>query len=144
MNDIAAAIGIVQLAKLTAGNKRRAQIANIYSERLSSLNKSGHIYIRENLYQKDQYVNSWHLYPILAWKRDALMEYLASKDISTGVHYRPIHIQPYYKSYQGRLPVVERIWTELISLPMHLVLSDNDVNFVCDNIEEFYRNNYGI
>ncbi len=63
-------------------------------------------------------------------KRDELADFLKEKGIGTGVHYPvPIHKQPYYKElgYRDSLPVSEKAAEEVLSLPVHPALSEDDV-----------------
>lgn len=133
MNDIQAAIGLVQLAKLDAMNGRRREIAHLYDRELADIPQ-----LTLPLRDDDTYRSSWHIYHVKAQRRDSLSEYLADKGISTGVHYKPIHL---YACYGNRpvLPVSEKAFESILSLPMHPGLSDDDVARVCETIREFYR-----
>jgi len=73
--------------------------------------------------------------------RDALNLYLKEKGIATGVHYFPIHLQPYYRN-KGyvKLPVAERVWQTLLTLPMYPDLTDNEVEFVVNAVRSFTPN----
>jgi dTDP-4-amino-4,6-dideoxygalactose transaminase len=68
--------------------------------------------------------------------RDNLNVFLQERGIGTGVHYSPIHL---YRCYGNtpHLPTAERVFTQLLSLPMHPGLSDDDVQFVIDSIRAF-------
>jgi len=136
MNDIQAAIGRVQLRKLPDGNNRRAEIARAYESRLSSLNESGQLKLPPG--DADLSFSSWHLYPIRTPNRDDLAVFLGDKGIATGVHYKPIHFYRCY-GYQEALPQAEKVWRSLLSLPMHLWLSDGDIDLVCGAITEFHE-----
>lgn len=131
MNDIAAAIGRVQLAKLPAMNARRREIAAFYTAALEELD-----WLRVPRIQFG--TSSWHMYVIRTSHRDALNLYLKGKDIATGVHYYPIHLQPYYRS-RGyvKLPVTERVWKTLLTLPMYPDLTDAEVEYVAETIRGF-------
>ena len=71
-------------------------------------------------------------------KRDALKQYLADKGIPSMIYYPiPVHLQPAYRSlgYQeGDYPVSERLSKEVLSLPMHTELTDNQLQFICETI----------
>jgi len=70
--------------------------------------------------------------------RDALNLYLKDKNIATGVHYMPIHLQPYYrKRSMVTLPVAEKVWTQLLTLPLYIGLSDSEMDYVIKNIRSF-------
>lgn len=131
MNDITAAIGLVQLKKLPASNRRRAQIAERYTEGLKDVS-----WLQTPPMDTAESKSSWHIYCIKCDRRDDLNVYLDSKGIGTGVHYRPIHL---YKCYGNtpHLPVAERLFPRILSLPMHPGLSDADVDCVIECIRSF-------
>jgi len=135
MNDIAAAIGLVQLRKLEAHNQRRLEIARQYTEGLRDLP-----WLRLPPADTDEYKSSWHIYWIQCdgpeGMRDDLNVFLQEREIGTGVHYKPIHLYRCYGN-TARLPVAERIFTRLLSLPMHPGLSDDDVQQVIEGIRAF-------
>lgn len=133
MNDIGAAIGLVQLEKLERMNERRRAIAKMYTDGLSDIDG-----IETPCMDDKDFISAWHIYHIKSDKRDELSTCLQNKDISTGVHYKPIHL---YNCYGNRttLPKAERIFTRILSLPMHPGLSDADVGMVIEEIRKFYR-----
>jgi len=121
----------VQLRKLAALNARRKEIADLYTE---SLRDVGWIQLPPG--DTPDSKSSWHIYCIQTEYRDQLMESLQEKGISTGVHYRPIHM---YKCYgeQSSLPRAERAFRRIISLPMHPGLLNSDVEQIVDSIRAF-------
>jgi perosamine synthetase len=133
MNDLSAAIGLVQLGRLMSGNRRRAEIAALYCQLLGDVPEI----VLPCIPDPAAEVSSWHLFPIRAERRDDLSMHLEVAQITTGVHYRPAHL---YRCYGSRvsLPVAEREWKRLLSLPMHPRLSDGDVERVSTEIRRFY------
>ncbi len=133
MNDISAAIGLVQLRKLDWMNERRRQISMLYFEGLSDVSE-----VVLPPQDDENFISSWHIFCIKCEKRDELSAFLQKRGIATGVHYKPIHT---YKCYGNRpvLPVAEGIFPKLLSLPMYPDLSDDDVAYVIDSIRAFYR-----
>ncbi|MBM4159405.1 MAG: DegT/DnrJ/EryC1/StrS aminotransferase family protein, partial [Ignavibacteria bacterium] len=133
MNDIIAAIGLVQLEKLEWMNNRRQEITQIYN---SELQNTGDIeFIARKTYQKI----SAHNYVIKTSRRDELNEYLKQKGISTGVHYYPNHLYEMYKPYYRECPIAEREWKKLITLPLFPDLSNEQIFYIINNIRDFYR-----
>lgn len=130
MNDVSAAIGLVQLNKLTKANARRKEIAELYSSLLTD-----QVVCLPPLDSKN-IQSSWHIFFIQIKDRDEVSKFLSSKGITTGVHYKPIHL---YKCYGNitSLPTAEKVWKNILSLPIHPQLTDDDVKFVVSNIEEF-------
>jgi dTDP-4-amino-4,6-dideoxygalactose transaminase len=71
--------------------------------------------------------------------RDRLQSYLAGVGIGCGVYYpKPCHKQPMYDDGTS-LPVAEAITESTLSLPMHLNITEKDVNYVCEEIGKFFE-----
>jgi perosamine synthetase len=131
MNDISAAIGLVQLKKLSAHNSRRREIAERYTAGLHDLP-----WLTTPPMDTVEFKSSWHIYYIRCDRRDDLNVYLQDRGIGTGVHYKPIHL---YKCYGNTpyLPKAESAFQRILSLPMHPGLSNEDVDYVIDRIRAF-------
>jgi len=132
MNDIMAAIGLVQLKRLNELNQKRREVVKTYYNQLSQ--------IPEVVLPVDDdgaSTSSWHLFPIKIKNRDDLLAYLMEQDIHVGVHYKPIHLYPCYQQQHTTLPVAEQVWLELLSLPLHPNLTHEDVLTVCNAIQQF-------
>lgn len=132
MNDITAAIGLVQLARLPEMQARRAQMVRRYREGLKNLN-----WLTLPV-EKDFAESAWHLFAVATLERDALRKSLQEAGIATSVHYYPLHLQPYYRS-QGKLslPVTERLARELLSLPFHPNLTIAEIDAVIEAVREY-------
>lgn len=133
MDDIHAAIGLVQLRKLEAANSRRREIARLYDAGLGELREVA-LPPREN----GDFVSSWHMYRIEAERRDDLNEFLGRAGICTGVHYKPLHLYPCYGGHSP-LPVAEEAFARILSLPMYPDLTDQQVHTVIDAVKRFYN-----
>jgi len=133
MNDIQAAIGLVQLKKLDEMNKRRKEIANTYTSELKNVS-----WIETPPDDTDISISSWHIYRIKCknGKRNKLSSYLEENDISTGVHYKPIHLYKCY-GYQQPLPVAEKVFSEILSLPIFPDLTNNELEYIIECIKKF-------
>jgi perosamine synthetase len=83
--------------------------------------------------------NSYHNYVIKARSRDGLIDHLREKGISTGVHYIPNHLYDIYKDFRVSLPVAEKIWKKLITLPLFPDLTAKDQDKVINAIRSFYK-----
>jgi perosamine synthetase len=86
------------------------------------------------------YKHVYHQYTIRSDKRDKLADELAKNDIGFGIHYKiPIHKQMLYKElgYNDKLPETEKASNEVISLPVHPALSEDQIRFVADIITKF-------
>lgn len=135
-NEIQAAVGRCQLAKLDELNAQRRQAAEYYRAKLAGLSVAVPV---ERTYAKHVY----HLYVIRAPKRDALRKHLQSRGIQTGIHYPiPNHQQPAMLSLYGKPPVLpktERAAAEILSLPMYAALTREDQDYVVQCIAEFFQ-----
>jgi len=86
-----------------------------------------------------------HIQPVRidSGHRDLVRARLLSEGIETGIHYKPNHLLAYYGGGAVSLPCAERLYTELLSLPLHPGLSDADVTAVCSAttaaLEEYSR-----
>lgn len=136
MNDIAAAIGLVQLEKLEAANGRRRQISAIYDSRLAGV---GDI---ELLSHREYQSSAAHNYVIKTGRRDALNDFLREKGVSTGVHYYPNHLYDIYKPYYRACPVAEAEWSKLLTLPLFPALSNDEVDYIIRCCKDFFSKNF--
>jgi dTDP-4-amino-4,6-dideoxygalactose transaminase len=127
MTDIAAAIGLCQLKKLPGFNSKRIHNA----EDLSAGIKNPRIVTPK---VKEGCRHVFHQYTIKVKKeRDAVLDILTKKGIGTGVYYpTPIHQQKLYKDlgYKGKFSVSERLAGEVISLPVHPSVTEEDLDYI--------------
>jgi dTDP-4-amino-4,6-dideoxygalactose transaminase len=81
--------------------------------------------------------SSWHIYCIKCSDRNELSLWLREKEIVTGVHYKPIHL---YRCYGNtpKLGNAERLFDKILSLPIHSLLTDDDVDYVIEGVKSFY------
>jgi len=129
MTDIAASIGIHQLKKANAFQKKRAQIAAFYDEALAGLP----IVLPPHAASGD--VHSWHLYVMQLTddaevSRDVFIERLFTQGIGCSVHYIPLHLQPYWRNtYQLTpeiFPISQRVFERTVSLPIYSRMTLDD------------------
>jgi len=125
MNEFSAAIGIIQLKKLDILNKKRKKIAKLYSKKI-------------NLDQKMQYDEncSYHLYWIQVKDRSQFRKKMNDIGIETGIHYRPVHTFSMYK-INRHLPITEKVGNEIVSIPIHPNLSDDEISRIVNAVNEF-------
>jgi dTDP-4-amino-4,6-dideoxygalactose transaminase len=134
LDELQAAMLRVKLKLLDGRNRRRAQIAAYYTDRLRGLvvtpPEDG---CRRHVY---------HQYVVRTTRRDALRRHLAAHDIDTGIHYPvPIHRQPAWLEAFGEaapLPRAEQVACEIVSLPVHADLTDAEVEHVADRVARFF------
>ena len=128
MNDVQAAIGLAQLAWIDRDNARRASIAAQYRQQLSGVPG-----IKLLEYKSDR-KSSCHLFCILAEQRDSLIDKLGANQVDVSVHYLRNDRYSMYEEHE--LPNTEYFWRHAISLPMHLALTDDQVDYVTDIIRK--------
>ena len=138
MMDLQAAIGMVQLRRLESNLARRAAIWARYEDAFADLPislpappESGTRHAR-------------HLFTILVdqavcgWTRDSFREALRARGVSTSVHFRALHLQPYYADRfgfeRGWFPAAEFVSDRTVSLPLSPALPDADVDAVIDAV----------
>jgi dTDP-4-amino-4,6-dideoxygalactose transaminase len=140
LTDIAAAIGIPQLARAEPMRKEREAIAQAYGEALADVEE-----LELPAVDPDR-IHSWHLYPIrlrldrLTISRNDFMDRLKDAGVGCSVHWRPLHLHPYYQSTFGwrpeDLPVATRVWERLISLPIFPGMRDDEVKHVANTVRD--------
>jgi perosamine synthetase len=146
MPDLLAAVGLAQLKKAEAFQRRRREIAEIYLQRLSRVEElemppTGDV----------NTTHSWHLFilrlrsKMLASNRDDLVYQLKQAGIGTSVHFIPLHLHPFYRiryGYSsGDFPNAEDAFARCISLPIYPDMNDTDVERVVTGIEKFAQKN---
>ncbi|WP_053960116.1 DegT/DnrJ/EryC1/StrS family aminotransferase [Sulfobacillus thermosulfidooxidans] len=139
MTDLQAALGLVQLHKLTRMQKRRQDIARQFAEGLADLPVILPI-------EKEYAGHAWHLYPLrlvtaaLSLSRDQFIEELKMRNIGASVHFIPIHLHPYYQMRYGwkpgQFPNAEQFFEAEVSLPLYPSMSDDDVNDVIEAVRD--------
>jgi len=131
MNDIAAAIGIAQLRKLDAMNARRAAIIGTYLDGIKDITSI------KPIFPYEQGNGAYWYFGIRSDRRDELIIYLKNKGISTGVHFYPLTLQPLFKPLTEPCPVAESIWKTFITLPSHVDLIREEVEYVINALKSF-------
>ena len=134
MNDITAAIGLVQLGKLKQTNARRREIVARYNAAFADLDWM------QTPVEKPYARSSWHLYAIKVASsedRDPLIDWLREHSVSASVHYIPNHLYDMYKPYYRKLPVTEQVWQRLVTLPLFPDLTDAQVDCVIETVRAF-------
>jgi len=136
LDEIQAVVLRAKLPHLAAWNEKRRAHAQLYSELLKNVPVA---------LPSERSTNTpvYHLYVIRAPKRDELQAFLKEKGVFTGIHYPiPVHLQKsmeFLGYKQGDFPVTERVVSEILSLPMFAELTDEEIKYVVDSVEEFFR-----
>ena len=138
MTDMQAALGVSQMTRLADYVKRRHDFAQRYYELLADLPLT-------LPWQHPDSYSAYHLYVVrlqldkISSSHRQVFEALRAKNIMVNLHYIPVHIQPYYQKMgfkQGDYPQAEQYYREAISIPMHVNLSDDDLQFVANSLRE--------
>ena len=137
MTDMQAALIVSQLNKLEAFSSRRKEIVKRYNEAFAKLPG---IVVQEEIPESD---TTRHLYILrirpekLKIDRKQFFEALAAENICCNVHYIPVYYHPYYESlgYQkGICPKAEKLYEEMLSLPLFYAMTDRDVADVIEAV----------
>lgn len=130
MSQINAAIGIAQLRKIDMFIARRREICRRYDNTFKTLHGVQPLTVDYN-----EVVPHLYVLRIKNGLRNNLKEFLQSKDIETAINYIPNHLHPMY-AVKYRLPETEKAYDEILSLPLHCKLSDDDVRKIIGAVIE--------
>lgn len=138
MTDIMAAIGLRQLDRYLGLLERRVKILNKYDEICNELG------VRHLVHHTDYMDSSNHLYliripNISVEKRNIIIEKMAEHGVATNVHYKPLPMMTAYKALGWDIkdfPNAYDYYHNLIALPFHTLLSNEDVEYVCDTLKK--------
>ncbi len=141
MTDIMAAIGLRQLDRYPELLARRVEIMNRYDATCDELGISHLVHHTENM------DSSNHLYLIRipgidVEGRNEIIEKLAERGVATNVHYKPLPMMTAYREMSGgieRYPNSYDYYRNLITLPLHTKLTDDDVEYVCEMLKEVIK-----
>ncbi|MDR2346782.1 MAG: DegT/DnrJ/EryC1/StrS family aminotransferase [Planctomycetaceae bacterium] len=138
LDNLQAAFLNYKLSKYKQSVERRRNIARIYH---AGLNKIEQLVLQPSPDNDPNYFDIFQNFEIEAEKRDELKAYLVDNGIGTLIQWggTPVHLMQKLGFTQS-LPKTERFFTRCIMLPMNTSVSDEDINYVCDKIVEFYRN----
>jgi perosamine synthetase len=143
LTDMQSALGLSQLRRLDARLKRREEIATRYHQAFAAVPEvtvaPTHPGTR----------HAWHIYPLLLNRerlrrdRETIFQALRAENIGVSVHYRPVHLHPYYRerlgSQPGLCPAAEAAFERLITLPLFPTMTDADAMDVIVGVEKVIR-----
>jgi len=143
MTDVAAALALPQLESVEQHCRRRQQLWQAYNERLTALPLMLPPPVESNSH------HAYHLYtPLLALEqtgasREKVITALDAENIGVGIHYVPVHQQPYYRKRFGftdaEFPNATFVGERTISLPLSPAMSDRDVDDVASALRRIFR-----
>lgn len=137
-SEVLSAIGRINLGRLDGWTEARTRNAASLSDLLEALGAP----VETPETRPDQ-EPGWLHYVIRAGDRDALRKHLSDHGIETGIHYPvPLHAQPAFAAFvpsERAFPVTDRLCGEILTLPSHPWMSEDDVTFVAETVASFYR-----
>jgi len=141
MTDIQASLGLAQLKRYEQLLKRRKEIINLYDNHLLPVG------IQSLKHYSDDYSSSGHLYlaripGISESKRNEIINKMAQAGITTNVHYKPLPMLTAYKNLGFDIKDFKNSYRQYeneITLPLHTKLSNEDVEYICDNLQSLVK-----
>ncbi len=127
ITEFQSAIGLIQLRKLKERNRRRREIAQIYTE-----------YLKENFVTPSQRKDSYHVYHLYTLRhpeRDTVVEEMRKRGIDTRVYYDYL-LHELRGAQHLPTPNAERFKKEVFSIPVHPLLKDEEVRFIVDSLTQ--------
>ncbi|MFA0391317.1 DegT/DnrJ/EryC1/StrS family aminotransferase [Vibrio splendidus] len=142
MPDIAAAIGIHQLARLPSFHDKRVSMAGYYNKELQGLPLTTPP-CPENISE-----HAWHLYPIKldasAINRDKFIEEMSAIGIGCSVHFIPLHLHPYWRDEYAltldMFPVAQELFENEVTIPLYTKMTEADVDRVVKGVKQVLQN----
>ena len=145
LTDIAAAIGVHQLERAEAMRCEREAIARAYLEELGDVAEIELPCVPENR------LHAWHLFPLrlrldkLAIDRNAFITQLRAAGVGCSVHWRPLHLHPYYSERfawaRDDFPVASPLWERLVSLPLFPGMQASELAYVVQVVRDLCAQN---
>ena len=138
MTDIMAAIGLRQLDRYIGMLERRTEIIKKYDDVCDELG------ISHLVHHTDNVDSSNHLYlmripEIDVEKRNLIIEKMAEQGVATNVHYKPLPMMTAYGKDCSHYPYAYDYYHNLITLPLNTLLSDEDVEYICEVLMKVVR-----
>jgi perosamine synthetase len=140
ITDFQCALGLSQLKKLPSLLEKRRSIASHYDNAFASVSAI------QPLSTQKHALHAYHLYVIklnlkaLGLSRKKLFQKMRNKGIGANVHYIPAHLHPYYRknfgTYSNLCPIAEKVYEQIISIPIYPGMTDKDIKKVINVIIE--------
>ncbi|MFH0973998.1 MAG: DegT/DnrJ/EryC1/StrS family aminotransferase [Candidatus Micrarchaeota archaeon] len=140
MTSLCAAIGLEQLKRVDGFNDARRRNAKQYNDLMASVVAKNKIELPS---EDERCYHVYHQYTIKCKRgvrdRDALREFLKQKQIGSGIYYpAPLHSLPTFAA-RAKTPVTKELCKQVLSLPIHPALTEQDVQTVAAAIKEFFK-----
>lgn len=131
MNDLMASIGLIQLKKLPEMNRRREEILSAYLKGIEHNDR-----VRPGI-PYDLKDSSYWMFIVRVKQRDEFILAMKQNGVSTGVHYMPLTMHPFFQQFKSDTPVASRIWKEFVTLPLFPELTDDEVKYIIQCMNDF-------
>lgn len=137
MDEISAALGLVQIKRLNEILAKRNKVAEIYKKKLSRVPEITPPFVAPD-------VNiSWFVFVIrlpIKINRDNVMKYLLNQGIECRPYFTPIHLQPFYQEMfgfqPGDFPITEEVSNTTLALPFYNNLTEKEIDYVLNHLEK--------
>ena len=139
MDEMSAAMGIVQIQRIEELLAKRAKVADWYNERIDEIEGITKPYIADTTTRM-----SWFVYVVSladSIDRTHMMGQLKENGVPTRPYFTPIHLQPFYQEQygwkRGDLPHTEKAGDTFMALPFSGVMTEEQVDYVCNQLREY-------
>ena len=137
LDNLQAALLDYQLTDYQKVIERRRAIARLYRERLGEVEE---LVLPPGPVSDSDHFDVYQNYEIEAERRDELKAYLAEYGVGTLIQWGGKAVHQFKKlGFTQNLPFTERLFERMLMLPMNMSLTDDDMEYVCDCINDFYR-----
>lgn len=137
LDEMSAALGLAQVQRLDEILVKRARVAEWYNQRIEAIPGIEKPFITETTTRM-----SWFVYVVRCQEgvnRNALMSQLEENGVPSRPYFTPIHLQPFYQQQfgwqRGDLPMTERAGDSFLALPFSGVMTESQVDYVCQQLE---------
>ena len=131
MSNINAAIGLAQFEKFGSFIEKKKRIVREYDNFFKGIEGV-------EVLERDHLKTAPFNYTIKIGKnRDKFIQYMQKQGISVGINYIPNHLQPFFKQFRKKLPVTERVWKEIVSLPLYYDMRRKDIEKIKNSVKRF-------
>jgi len=134
IDEIRAALGVVQLRKLEKNNVRRRKLTQHYHDMLQEMAP-----LITLPFGSHPGVSAAHIMPVLlpqTANRTTFMDQMKARGIQTSIHYPPIHLFSAYQNSDGQLSMTEDIAAREVTLPLYSTLLDEDISTITQAVRE--------
>jgi len=133
LSNINAAIGLAQLKRFDEYRSRKREIVRRYDDAFRAI--EGLAVIDHNLEDTFPF---FYIIRVLSDRRDPMADHLKDRGVATGVHYIPNHLHPLFSDQTRSLPRTERLYREILTLPLYYEMSDGDIETVIASVRAFF------